>query len=260
MAARKPSAELRVFGAEVTRHREAAGISRTELAERVHVTRSYVGQVEAGTTRCRREFAERLDSALGTGTALADAWDDLLRATGYPKWFRDFPKAEFTAAILRSYQSMLIDGLLQTEAYARTLLRDDAAVESRMRRQAVLEREPPPILYVVLDEPVLYRQVGSREVMREQFEHLLKVSERDDVYLQIAPTAYYRGVQGGFTIATQPDGEEIAYLANVTRGDTSSEAGDVVFLTGLFAMLQARAHSVDASRALIERTMSERWL
>ncbi|MFC6933761.1 multiprotein-bridging factor 1 family protein [Actinomadura yumaensis] len=72
------------FGAEVARLREEAGLSRIELAKRANVSRSYIGQVETGTTRCRDDFAIRLDQALGTGTQLIDAWTDLLRSAAYP--------------------------------------------------------------------------------------------------------------------------------------------------------------------------------
>lgn len=259
MAARKPSPELRAFGTEVTRLRHEAGLTQTELAKRVNVTRSYVGQVEAGTTRCRYDFAQRVDMALDTDTTLADAWDDLLRSTSYPRWFCDFPKAEATAAILRSYENRVVYGLLQTEAYARVLLVKDDAVADRMRRQTVLERTPPPTIYVVLEESILSREVGGREIMREQLERLLAVSAMNHVHLQIAPNRYHPGVRGGFSIATQPDGGEVAHLVNVIRGETSNTSEDLLHVTRAFATLQARALSVDDSRDLIERVLVERW-
>jgi transcriptional regulator with XRE-family HTH domain len=259
MASRQPSAELRAFGAEVTRLREAAGITRTELAKRVTVSRSYVGQVEAGTTRCRRDFAERLDGALGTGTAIVDAWDDLLRSTGYPKWFADFPRAEAMAVLLRAYQAFLVDGLLQTEDYARALLLSDEAVARRLKRQAILTREHPPQLFVVLDESVLLRRIGSNEIMRAQADHLIKASEQGIVTLQVAPIGYPGDVGGSFVIATQPDGNEVVYLANVTRGETTSEPSDILSVTQAFAAIQAHALPVEESRALIGKIRDERW-
>jgi transcriptional regulator with XRE-family HTH domain len=64
MASRKPTTQTIAFGAELARRRETAGLTRLELAKRVSVSRSYVGQVETGATRCREDFAQRLDEAL----------------------------------------------------------------------------------------------------------------------------------------------------------------------------------------------------
>jgi hypothetical protein len=89
MPHRKPTPETLAFGEEVARHRKLAELPRAQLAKLVSVTTSYIGVVETGATRCRHDFAQRLDAALGTGTALADAWDDLLRGTSYPTYFVD---------------------------------------------------------------------------------------------------------------------------------------------------------------------------
>ncbi|GAA3924242.1 helix-turn-helix transcriptional regulator [Actinomadura viridis] len=259
MPTRKASPELKSFGTEVTRLREEAGLTRTELAALVTVSRSYVSQVESGNTRCRQDFAARLDKGLGTGTALFDAWNDLVRSTGYPRYFTDFSAAEKSAVMLRAYETTYIYGLLQIESYARVLLTTDEAVQGRMRRQNILARDHPPMICVVLDESVLYRQVGSSEVMHEQLGHLLSIFGRENIALQIAPVAYYRGVRASFTIATQPDRTEVLYLENAARGETNTDAEDLTQVSETFVRLQARALSVDDSRALIERTMVERW-
>ncbi|MFA1541333.1 helix-turn-helix domain-containing protein [Actinomadura monticuli] len=85
MAARRPTRQTIAFGQEATRLRHETGLSRLDLAKRAAVSRSYVAQVENGTTRCRRDFAIRLDEALGTGTALTDAWDASVKASAHPK-------------------------------------------------------------------------------------------------------------------------------------------------------------------------------
>jgi transcriptional regulator with XRE-family HTH domain len=259
MAARKASVQLKAFGAEVKRLREEGKLNRTELAGRATVSRSYISQVETGSTRCRRDFAERLDKALGSAPVLTNLWDDLLRSTGYPRYFTDFSVAESTAVLLRSYQTTYVDGLFQTEAYARVLLVKDDAVQARLRRQAVLDQEVPPLVSVVLDESVLYRQVGTKQVMREQLEHLLALMEREHITLQIAPIAYIRGARASFTIATQADRTEAVYLENAARAETSSEEEDLTRVTETFVRLQASALTVNDSRAPIERTLVERW-
>jgi len=243
----------------MARLRELAGMTRLEMARAAAVTRSYIGQVETGVTRCRYDFAQRADVALNTGTALADAWDELLRGTGYPRYFTDFAKGEGAAVFLRAYENNLVYGLLQSEAYARVLVVSDSAVAARMKRQTLLTLENPPALCVVMDESVLYRQVGERTVMREQLEHLITMSRLPNITLQIAPTGYYREVRGAFAVATQSDGSDVAYLTHLTGGITTTGSGDIVHAEKSFALLQARALSPDASRNLIRKVVDERW-
>src|SRR4051812_29295776 len=238
MAHRQPTPETLAFGAEAARLRDLAGLSRSQLAKKAAVTASYIGIVETGVTRCRYDFAERLDTALDTGTALADAWSDLLEGKGYPRYFVDFTKAESSAVILRIYEAFVIYGLLQTEAYARVLLVSDGAVSGRMKRQALLTRDDPPMFCVVMDESVLHRQVGDQAVMREQLEHLIEMSKRPNVTVHISPTAYYRGVNGSFAVATQPNGSEVAYLLDTTAGRISNESADIVHVAKAFLTLQ----------------------
>ncbi|WP_149260808.1 helix-turn-helix transcriptional regulator [Actinomadura sp. K4S16] len=258
MAKRKPSPALKAFGAEVRRLREDAGITRTELAHRVAVTPSYISQVESGNTRCRKDFAQRLDHALETGDQLTASWARHLRAASYPKFFADYSEAESSADLLRAYEATFVPGLLQTKEYAHVLLLSEAALDARLSRQQILFRETPPRLIVVIDESVLMREVGGPGVMRDQCEHLLKATERENILVQIAPIAYYRGVSGSFNIATQPTGEELVSLETSTGGVTSDDSRDILTVVGEFAELQARALSVTDSRDFIRKAI-DRW-
>lgn len=258
MASRKPTPQTITFGAEVTRLREEAGLSRIELAKRANVSRSYIGQVETGTTRCRYDFAVRLDQALDTGTQLIDAWTDLLRSAAYPPWFADYPRAENTAAFLRAYEMRAVYGLFQTEAYMRALLPTEDDVARRLPRQKVLKRENPPTVSVVLAEAVLWSCVGDAEVMREQCEYLLEVSTWEHVTLQIAPTAYHRGLGGSFNLATQPNGDELLYMKTTIGGVTTNDRTDILSVVSAFSALQARALGVEDSREFLRKAVA-RW-
>jgi hypothetical protein len=200
----------------------------------------------------------RRRAALGTGTELVDAWDELLEGKGYPRYFADYTKAEPSALLIRSFQGFVVDGLLQVEAYARVVVSTDEALIGRMKRQSVLTKDDAPTVCVVLDESVLHREVGDRVVMREQLEYLISVSKLPNVTLQIALTAYYR-VQGSFAIATQPNGGDVAYLRHLTGGNTTTEPADIVRAETAFATLQARALSPSASRDMIRSVIDERY-
>jgi transcriptional regulator with XRE-family HTH domain len=258
MAKRKPSPALKAFGAEVRRLREDVGITRTELANRVAVTPSYISQIESGNTRCRKDFAVRLDQALDTGEALASFWDKVLKSATYPKFFADYSRAEASAELLRVFGATFVVGMLQTREYAQVLLPSEAALEARLQRQHALAVEKPPRLVVVLEETVLMREVGGPEVMRAQCAHLLEMSERENTTIQIAPIAYYRGISGSFNIATQSTGEEMLYLETSTGGITSDDTGDILHCVGAFAEMQARCLSVSDSRDFIRKAM-DRW-
>ncbi|WP_433464214.1 helix-turn-helix domain-containing protein [Spirillospora sp. CA-128828] len=258
MRSRKPTPQTIAFGIELARLREDAGLSRLELANRIPVSRSYIGQVENGATRCTREFATELDKALQGGSDMVDAWDDLLKSSRYPPWFADYPLAEGTASLLRAFETMFVYGLFQTPAYVRALLADDAAAEARLRRQEVLKRENPPMLSIVLLEHVLWTCMGSAEVMREQCEYLLAASEWSNVTLQVAPTGYYLGLEGPFNLATQPSGDELLHMPAARGGLTTNDREDILHIVGAFSALQARVLSVDDSRESLRKAVV-RW-
>ncbi|WP_067831871.1 helix-turn-helix domain-containing protein [Actinomadura kijaniata] len=262
MPVSKIPAELLTFGAEVKRLRLAKGLTQAETADAVNVTRGYVGQVEAGTTRCRADFARRLDHALSAEGRLIEAWEELLdniKKNKYPKFFVSFTKAESSAALLRGYEERLVYGLFQTEGYARALLPDEDAVKSRILRQGILDRTPPPTVSVVMDVSVLYRELGGPEVMREQLRHLLALSQRSNINLQILPTIHVRNLWGTFAIATLPDNSQAVYAENAYGGETSTTVEDVAFVNEVFVTLQAEAHNARDTRALIRKVIDERW-
>ncbi|WP_026402471.1 helix-turn-helix domain-containing protein [Actinomadura rifamycini] len=258
MATRKPTPQTLAFGAEVARQRKERELSRVELAKLAAVTRSYIAQVELGTTRCRQDFAERLDAAMKCAPTLVDAWTDLLSSASYPKFFVDYPKAEATAVLLRAYELTVVYGLFQTEAYMRALLDTEQAVEARLKRQAILKRQHPPKVSVVLNELVLHTEVGGPAVMKEQCERLIEVAALENIVLQVAPTGRYWDLDGSFNLATQATGEELAYMAAARGGLTTSDPADILYVVSAFSSIQAHALSPSESIELI-RKVAARW-
>lgn len=138
-------------------------------------------------------------------------------------------------------------------------MNSDEAVRERMQRQKVLTKPNAPTVFVVLDESVLLREVGSAEIMREQLEHLIDMSERDNITIQIALIGYYRDARAPFVIATQPDRSEIVYLESNIGGETSAEPRDLALVSEAFSRLQAAALSPMASVELMRKVVRERW-
>ncbi|WP_083982082.1 helix-turn-helix domain-containing protein [Actinomadura hibisca] len=263
MATRRRAPELKAFGSDVTRYREAAGFTLTELARKVAVSRSYIGQVESGTTRCREDFARRVDEALNAQGEIVKSWTKLIRGTKYPRYFVDFSKVEGTAVQLRAYETHNVYGLFQTKNYMSTLLSKREDIDSRMSRQErVLNdtSDTAPKVYVVLEESILYREIGSPETMREQLEFLLEISFKKNICLQVLPShAFVPDARASFTIATQEDRREVVYAIKATGGETSDDPADLARVNDAFAMLQAEALNVKDTRALIRKVIEERW-
>ncbi|RKS76180.1 helix-turn-helix protein [Actinomadura pelletieri DSM 43383] len=254
--------ELLGFANEFKRRREAAGLNQAQLARLVSVQRSYISHVERGRTKCRRDFTTRVDKALNANGELVESWDELvekIKSTKYPTYFVNFPKVEVSSVLLRGYEAYSVYGLFQTEAYARFLLPQEEDFQSRMRRQEILKRNPPPVISVVMDESVLYREVDSPETMRDQFKYLIELSTRERINIQIAPFAYCRVVRTSFAIATLPDQRQVVYTQKAYGGETSTKPHEVELTVESFVTLQAGALNITDTRALIRRVIDERW-
>jgi hypothetical protein len=200
-------AALRIkLGAQLRRLREARNITREQAAEAIRATPSKIGRLELGQSPARRRDVADLLALYG----LADLRDrdsllDLAQQASSPGWwhaFRDVMPAwlgpyvglEETAPVIRAYEVQFVHGLLQTPDYARAVIglrhsgtELDRRVALRMRRQQILTRPDPPRLWVVQDEAALRRPIGDPAVMRAQLEHLIQMTSRPTVTLQIHP-------------------------------------------------------------------------
>ncbi|MBC6468969.1 DUF5753 domain-containing protein [Actinomadura alba] len=131
---------------------------------------------------------------------------------------------------------------------------------ARLTRQSILTREnpPPPHLVCVLDEGVLYREIGSPKVMREQLEHLV-ASVSDRVSVQIVPSRQHRGISGSFVLATLDDRSEVAYVETAALGMTMGDPKTLTTLNESFDRIRSQALPVDMSIELITRTAERKW-
>ncbi|MEV7983942.1 DUF5753 domain-containing protein [Micromonospora sp. NPDC085948] len=170
----------------------------------------------------------------------ADLWPEPFRRRDLP-WFRPWAELEQDAVSIRSYQPLLVPGLLQTEGYARAVLGTggllapsevDLIVAGRLERQSVLGRDAPLQLVTVIDEVVLRRLVGERAVMSGQLAHLAAVAEWEHVQVRVIPaeSPWHTGLAGPFVLGRLPDGTELAYLDNQLRGQVVTDPVDVASL------------------------------
>ncbi|MGQ5263878.1 DUF5753 domain-containing protein [Micromonospora sp. ZYX-F-536] len=165
------------------------------------------------------------------GREETDLWPDLFKRRE-PAWFRPWTDIEREAVALRWYESAVLPGLLQTEAYARAVLSsghwagDDIQghVETRLRRQAaVFNRPRPPLTVFVIDEAALRR--GQPDIMIDQIDHLIALAERPAIMVHVVPltAGFHPGQAGPFVIASTPAGDDVGYLDDQASGRISND-------------------------------------
>ncbi|UUU42228.1 helix-turn-helix domain-containing protein [Streptomyces sp. NBC_00162] len=262
-----PSASpLDYYGYELRRLREAAGLKQQQLGDIIYCTGSLIGQVECTKRVPTRDFSERVDAALGTDGTFSRLVGLVLRSV-LPTWFQAYAEMEARASYISTFQAQLVYGLLQTPDYARAVLGVrsegdlDAKVAARMERQRVLDRENPPLMWVVLSEAVLHQEVGGREVMRNQLAHLLDLWRRKWVRVQILPfeAGAHAGQMGSFTVLRFDDDPDLVYTEDFVQGHMTANPQTLREGSLRYDLLQAAALSLEDSAALIARVMEERY-
>ncbi|GAA0369722.1 helix-turn-helix transcriptional regulator [Actinoallomurus spadix] len=215
------------FGYELRKHRESEQLTQDQLAAELRWTRPIVSMLELAERIPRQHHAEALDARFRT-----DRFGhlyELIKKEAVPSFFRGYVERERTADQVRAHAPLLIPGLLQTEGYATAVLRAgrspgelERSVAARLERQRILFRDDPAParLWALIDETALRRQVGGPDVMAAQLGHLLEVSDRYNVTLQVVPESAqtYAGLEGAFTILGFQDGADIAYVDAVRGG------------------------------------------
>lgn len=215
----------------IARRKYGCGLTPEQVAEELGIgARSYY-EFEAGRSMLRDGRLPQLARILKWSPEdlrLAIEEDERpLAPNGHvtPSWLDHFAANEQGASVLRAFEPVVVHGLLQTPEYATAVEqadanpKDDAAIAQRvhlrMARQAVLDREPAPLrLHVVLDESVLLRVAGSRQVMATQLRYLIDRAQYPNVDLQVLPLSAGRfsAAFGSFTLFTSPGSDE-PYMA-----------------------------------------------
>ncbi len=231
-----------LLGAQLRRLRESKRISLEEAGAVIRASHSKISRLETGRVGFKdRDIADLLTfygvmdeterQALRNLASRANApgwWHDY--SDVLPPWFETYVGLEEAATQIRAYEVQFVPGLLQTGAYARavTLLgfpnaperEIDRRVGLRLARQAVFTRPSPPNIWLVLDEAVLRRHIGGTEVIKEQIKHLIDLSARPNVTIQIVPfTAGGHAAAGGpFSILrfAEYDLPDVVYLEQLT--------------------------------------------
>ena len=236
-----PTVQRLVLGGHLRRLREQAHITTEQAASVIRGSHSKISRMEHGRVGFKeRDIADLLTLYGVTSGEERQALLTLAREANTPGWWQGYSDIlphwvepyfglEAAASFIRNYELQFVPGLLQTEGYARALIRlgnaateDDVMrrAEARLSRQEILSRETPPRLWAVMDEGALRRSIGGKAVMREQIRHLIDMCDHPAVTLQLLPfqIGAHPAMGGPFTILrfSEPDLRDVVYIEQLT--------------------------------------------
>ncbi|QKV94478.1 helix-turn-helix transcriptional regulator [Streptomyces sp. NA02950] len=263
------AAVLRAVGRQIKLWREAAGLKQAELGAAIGYGEEQVSAVERARRIPSVEFLDKADDVLGAGGKIAAMKTDVAEAR-YPKKVRDVKKLEGEAVELGSYNQSVVDGLLQTEDYARAVFRErrpafteeevEQRVAARMARQEIIDTTTArPLFNFVQCEATLRRPIGGKMVLRRQLEHLLEMSQLRNVDLQVLPLSREEnsGLGGSFRLLRLKDGATVGLSEVQLISRVLAEPKEAQILDIRYGTIRAQALTPRESHAFIEKVLGE---
>jgi len=271
-----------LLGARLRRLRESSGITRAEAGYQIRASTAKISRLENGRVGLKERDIADLLAFYGVDDEHRAAMMELARranAQGWwaefgevvPDWFEIYVGLEQATSVIRTYEVQFVPGLLQTEDYARCVAllghlagpaeqpaeQIDRRVRLRLRRQGLLDGPDPPSLCAVVDEAALRRPLGGSQVMRAQLAHLIKISDRPNVVVQIMP--FRRGghaaAGGSFTIMrfAEPDLPDVVYLEQLTSALYLEKRHDIEHYAQVMDRLSAQAEPPGNTAQILEK-------
>jgi transcriptional regulator with XRE-family HTH domain len=255
-----PTVRRRRLGAELRRLREAHSLKLEEVAERLGLAPSTLSRIETGKAPTKSAYL----------TAMLEMYE--VEDPGVlPSGFDIYVGLEAEASGLRSYESDVIHGLLQTTDYALTVLRElrpkdseeqiHRVVDLRMQRQRLLDQDPALDAWIILDEGAIRRNIGGAAIMRRQLEHLIQASRWPNVTLQVLAfeSGAHAGLIGPFAILEFPErtDSDVAYTESLGGMIYLEKDREVRACAEAFDRMRAAALSPATSVELIQRVARE---
>ncbi len=272
-----PTVRRRRLGSELRRLREDHSIKLEEVADRLGVAASTLSRIETGKAPTKSVYLSAMLEMYGvTDPSQRQVLVDMAREGHRKGWwsvyddvlptgFGIYVGLEAEAAGLRSFEGEVVQGLFQTPDYARAILREvqvrdtdeqiERLVDLRMKRQEVLDRNPPLDVWMILDEAVVRRTIGGPGVMRDQLARLVEASKKPNVTLQVLPfsSGSHAGLRGPFSILEFPEraDPDVAYVESVAGIIYLEKEREVRTCAEAFDRLRAAALSPGQSTDLI---------
>ncbi len=280
-SAQSPTVRRRRLALELRRLRESAKLTCEEVAERLECSASKISRVETGRVSVSPRDVRDMLEIYGAPPEQRDSLVQLARDSRQKGWwhaygdsvqpqFATYLGLESAASDIRIYEVCLIPGLLQTEDYARALIRLGSAAsedeirrrtELRVSRQEVLRGPNPPQLWAVVDEGALRRPVGGREVVLGQLRHLVQMADHPAVTLQILPfhAGSHAAMGGPFTILrfAEPDLQDVVYIEQLTSALYLDKPSEVDSYLEVMEQLCLQAEPVANTTKVLKQILAE---
>jgi hypothetical protein len=283
MAARKiPTVPQRALANALERRREAAGLSREDVSSSLEWSSMKLWRIETARVTVAAGDARELALLYRLEDADTQALVELARQARRPGWWKGMSQSlpegfsvhlelESSARAIRRYDAQFVPGLWQTEDYARAVLsarsiastpgQIERQIVIRMRRQQILDRTspPPPEIWAILDEAVIRRTVGGRDIMRRQLARLGEIAQSPAATLQVLPfsAGAHMAAYGSFSLF-DPREEAFPVTASTDRpaGTLIEDDPSVIGQYSLiFDHLRSASLSPAESRTLIGEAM-----
>ncbi|MEV4106347.1 helix-turn-helix transcriptional regulator [Nonomuraea sp. NPDC049695] len=277
---RGPTLRRRRLAGELRLLRERSRLTGEQAGERLGWSVSKVSRIETAQVGVRTGDLTALCDLYGVSGAKREALHELARTAMRRGWWETYESIstdyanyiglESEAAGIRCFSQTLIHGLLQTEDYARAVIRAalmpftpaseiDRRVEIRMTRQKILYADNPLSIWMVLDEAALNRLVGGSEVMRAQHESLIRMSELPNVTIQVLACSVgaHPGANTPFSILSFPEvyDPDVVYIETMTSSLWIEDDREVHSYSLAFDQVRAMALSPDDSAELISEVV-----
>lgn len=278
-----PTVRLRRLAAELRSLRASSGLTRDEVVERTGINAATMYRIEHARVRPQTRTLRTLLDLYGVEKEQQAELVGLLRdarergwlhayQSELPEQYMNFIGFEGEARSSWNYESLFVPGLLQTQDYARAVIRGEfpfasrdeieRRVEVRIARQGVLQGDNPLELWGIVDEAALRRQVGGQAVMRAQLRHVLDAVELPNVTFQVIrfDAGAHAGMRGSFVFLQFTDAAipDVIYIDSMAGELFLEEESDVRRYRLVFEHLRAVAASPDASRSLIASIVTEK--
>ncbi|MEU6596785.1 helix-turn-helix domain-containing protein [Streptomyces flaveolus] len=261
-----------VIGKQLKLLREKAGLNQREFGQLAGYGPDLISAIERGVRTPRPEFLRRADEILKAEGLFTDVIPEVEEAmakarTRHPEWYRSYAAMEAEAVELHHYSNHAVQGLLQTEAYARAVFTKrrpflseetiEKRVADRLSRQQVFERVPAPVVSYVLEEVVLDRPIGGPRVHAEQLRRLLDVGSMRNVEIQVMPTRLqeHPNMDGAFNLLVPRGHSQVAYTEIQGFPRLITDREEVRKIADRYGIMRAVALPPLETRALIEKKL-----
>jgi transcriptional regulator with XRE-family HTH domain len=252
------------FGRQMRKERLARGWSLREFAARSGIDMTTASLIENGKRPPNERVAEACDRVFAERKGwFREYHDELQDWSEIPATFRSWSDYEDKTTTLRAWTPCIVDGLVQTEDYARAQIATETCIDERerearlrarmARQKRVLSRSNPPRLTILVDESALYRLVGSPGVMAAQLRYLVEVAGQPNVVLQVMPEVAHASIASEYLIA-----DDAVWSENVITGGVYVTPETLTATEIRFDTLRGECLKVSESTALLER-QAEAW-